>query len=385
MMIRIKRLDHIQICIPVGEEKKAREYYGHMLGLKEIPKPESLITNGGLWFEVGDIQLHIGVESTASRSKRHPAFEVDNISQVRSYLEQKGVAIQEEKPIPYVTRFSFFDPFGNRIEFLEKETPQHKESASTKKAVQSQFGRSAEAYIHSTIHAKGNDLKKLVDISGARSSDCVLDVATGGGHVANALAPLVSQVTALDLTPEILVQAEKFIRQNGHENVEMVQGDAEQMPFSDESYDIVTCRIAPHHFPNITSFISEVRRVLKPGGQFLLVDNVAPEDDELDRFYNEVEKRRDYSHHRAWKKSEWLQMLENERLVVEEWHRFSKTFEFDDWCDRMQLAAEEKKALASFLGSSSAKAHEVLRIKKENGNVLSFDGESILLKAIKPM
>lgn len=224
----------------------------------KIPKPESLVANGGLWFQAGDIELHIGVEpSSISASKRHPAFEVENLMEVRSYLEQNGIIIREEKPIPNVDRFSFTDPFGNRIELLEKASTQKQEASSTKQAVQTQFGRSAEAYVHSAIHAKGNDLKKLVEISEAQSTQHVLDVATGGGHVANALAPLSGHVVALDLTPEILTQAEKFIRGNGHDNVEFVQGDAEKMPFADESFDIVTCRIAPHHFPNIASFDGE--------------------------------------------------------------------------------------------------------------------------------
>ncbi|GIP34680.1 VOC family protein [Paenibacillus sp. J2TS4] len=120
-MIFIKRLDHVQVCIPVGKEEVARSFYGGLLGLREIPKPESLIPNGGLWYEIGDIQLHIGVEQMDNeQSKRHPAFEVENLDKIREYLEQHGVITQDEKPIPVVHRFSFFDPFGNRIEFLEK-------------------------------------------------------------------------------------------------------------------------------------------------------------------------------------------------------------------------------------------------------------------------
>ena len=87
----------------------------------EIEKPEALKANGGLWYRVGDIELHIGVENRDGyNSKSHPAFEVENIDEVRRYLEENGVPTKDEKPIPGVKRFSFRDPFHNRIEFLSK-------------------------------------------------------------------------------------------------------------------------------------------------------------------------------------------------------------------------------------------------------------------------
>jgi ubiquinone/menaquinone biosynthesis C-methylase UbiE len=265
----------------------------------------------------------------------------------------------------------------------QKQEPETEHS--TKQAVRSQFGRSAEAYVLSKGHAKGNDLGKLVEISGVKPADRVLDIATGGGHVANALAPLAGQITALDLTMEILEAAQRFIQGNGYSNVDFVQGDAEQLPFLDHTFDTVTCRIAPHHFPNLLSFIKESFRVLKPGGQFLLVDNVAPEEDVKDAFYNEVEKRRDYSHHRAWKKSEWLRMLEEQQFEIEEWYRFTKVFEFEDWCNRMNLSDEEREALSTFMMGAPQNIHDHFRIQTKNQCVVSFQGESILLKAIKPL
>ncbi len=117
--MRIKRLDHIQICIPVGAEQRAREFYAGVLGLEEIEKPDALKPNGGLWFQIADIQLHIGVEDADNKSKRHPAFEVDNLADARKHLEANGAQIKEEIEIPGVNRFSFLNPFGNRIEFLE--------------------------------------------------------------------------------------------------------------------------------------------------------------------------------------------------------------------------------------------------------------------------
>lgn len=115
----IKKLNHLQICVPIGAEEEARTFYSQVLGLTEIEKPDALKPNGGLWFQIADIQLHIGVEEEPNRSKRHPAFEVEDLENTRLDLQKQGVQIKEETAIPGVKRFSFFDPFGNRIEFLE--------------------------------------------------------------------------------------------------------------------------------------------------------------------------------------------------------------------------------------------------------------------------
>lgn len=252
-----------------------------------------------------------------------------------------------------------------------------------KKDVQQQFGKNAESYVTSSIHKKGKDLQRLLEIAAINGGEELLDVATGGGHTANAFAPSVKKVTAIDLTEEMLIAAEKFISGNGHDNVNFVKGDAENLPFPSESFDIVTCRIAPHHFPNVGRFIEEVHRVLKFNGQFLLDDNVTPEDDELDQFYNTIEKIRDYSHFRAWKKTEWLRMLELSGFEIIEWHRFEKNFRFEPWCNRMNMTEKDKESLSQFILGATQKIKNKFRIIIEDNLVKSFRGEAIVLKAIK--
>ncbi|MEO5943561.1 MAG: VOC family protein [Ferruginibacter sp.] len=119
-MIKFKRLDHIQVCIPTGKENEARKFYTDIIGLTEIPKPLDLIANGGLWYQVADIQFHIGIEDEINTSKRHPAFEIINFEESKKHLEDLGVKIKEEIQIPGQKRFSFNDPFGNRVELLQK-------------------------------------------------------------------------------------------------------------------------------------------------------------------------------------------------------------------------------------------------------------------------
>ena len=252
-----------------------------------------------------------------------------------------------------------------------------------KKDVQQQFGKSAESYVNSAIHKEGKDLHTLVSLANITGIEELLDIATGGGHTANAFAPLVKKVTALDLTQEMIEAAEKFIKGNGHKSVEFILGDAEQLPFHNETFDIVSCRIAPHHFPNVSKFIEEAYRVLKPNGQFLLDDNVVPEQEEFDEFYNTIEKMRDYSHYRAWKKTEWLRMLELTGFEVTNWHRFEKTFKFESWCNRMNVSLEEKESLARYILNASQVIKDKFRIVLEGDKVISFVGEAMILKAIK--
>lgn len=119
-MIKVKRFDHLQICIPIGKENEARKFYGDILKLAEIPKPTELIHNGGLWFKAGDVELHIGTEGEMNAdSKRHPAFEVEDVKVAREYLELNGVKTRDEIVIPERIRFTFLDPFNNRIELLQ--------------------------------------------------------------------------------------------------------------------------------------------------------------------------------------------------------------------------------------------------------------------------
>ena len=117
-MINFKRLNHLQICIPVGKEDEARKFYTDIIGLEEIPKPKELLQNWGLWYQIADIQLHIGTENEINKSKRHPAFEIENLNDAREILERNNIKVKEEIQIPGQDRFSFLDPFGNRIEFL---------------------------------------------------------------------------------------------------------------------------------------------------------------------------------------------------------------------------------------------------------------------------
>lgn len=121
MKIDFTSIDHVQLTIPKGAESSARKFYGGVLGLEEIEKPDSLKPNGGVWYRISGIELHLGVEEKSGKTKAHPAFVVSNLNSARVHLIQNGVEVKQEIEIPGRQRFSFFDPFGNRIELMQFE------------------------------------------------------------------------------------------------------------------------------------------------------------------------------------------------------------------------------------------------------------------------
>ena len=155
--------------------------------------------------------------------------------------------------------------------------------ARTQQRARARFAASAQAYVTSVSHARGDELPRLVEAARSRLGDLAgrraLDVATGGGHTARALAAAGAHVTVSDLTPEMLAAAEAHLREAvPAAALTFVVAAAEALPFDDGAFEVVSCRIAAHHFGDPRAFLAEARRVLAPGGVLLLVDNVAPED-----------------------------------------------------------------------------------------------------------
>ncbi len=118
----ILQVHHAQITIPEDAEQSARRFYCNFLGLKEIPKPESLQNRGGFWFELEGFQIHVGTEHDFDRTKTkaHVAYLVEDLESWQKKLEAKGIIIMEGVPVPDFRRFEFRDPFGNRVEFLQQ-------------------------------------------------------------------------------------------------------------------------------------------------------------------------------------------------------------------------------------------------------------------------
>jgi catechol 2,3-dioxygenase-like lactoylglutathione lyase family enzyme len=120
MSFTFKAIAHIQLAAPKGSEDAARKFFKDILGFTELEKPEELKKRGGVWFAFGNYQLHIGIEEPFSPAKKaHPAFEIENIEELKKHLISNGVKVIEDDNLPGANRFYTADPFGNRLEFLE--------------------------------------------------------------------------------------------------------------------------------------------------------------------------------------------------------------------------------------------------------------------------
>jgi ubiquinone/menaquinone biosynthesis C-methylase UbiE len=265
----------------------------------------------------------------------------------------------------------------------------------SKSLVQSQFGANATNYATSRVHAKGASLARLVELVKPGRDWQVLDVATGAGHTALAFAPHVAHVTASDITPEMLRETAKLAAEKGLANIETASADAEAMPFVDSHFDLVTCRIAPHHFPSIPRFAAEVWRVLKPGGIFALVDNVAPDPsttpgfarDELrhaDQAYNAFEKLRDPSHGRALTTAEWLEIARDTGFDVVHSEHQAKAMEFAGWCKTMAVPADTVPKLAAMLREARPALAAFLMPAERDGQLTFTLAEFILIGRKRP-
>jgi ubiquinone/menaquinone biosynthesis C-methylase UbiE len=179
------------------------------------------------------------------------------------------------------------------------------------------FGERAAQYTTSAAHTDPQVLARVVELAGPQQDWLVLDVATGTGHTAYALAAHVRAVIGIDLTVEMLAESKRLGAARGISNVKFGLADVHDMPFPSETFHLITCRRAAHHFSRIGHAVSEMRRVLRAGGRLVIDDRTVPEDDFVDACMNRLDHYHDESHVREYRPSEWRKLLEGHGFVVE--------------------------------------------------------------------
>ncbi len=215
-------------------------------------------------------------------------------------------------------------------------------------SIQRQFGAAAERYATSSYHQRSPDLENMLKAVTLSGSEQVLDVGTGTGHTALAFAPQVGSVIGLDMTEAMLAQARELAVQQGASNVSFELGDAMELPYDSDRFDLVTCRVCAHHFADVQRAVAEMARVLRPEGRLLVVDTVSPEDPAEDTYLNCIELIRDPSHVRNYSVAQWMGMLEAVGLAAEYRGTWAVLLDFDEWVTRMgtpELEQSELRAL----------------------------------------
>ncbi len=256
-------------------------------------------------------------------------------------------------------------------------------SDSHRAQVQAQFGGSAEDYVRSAGHAGGPDLEQLVGWGRQRGAARVLDIATGGGHTALAFSAFTPTVVATDVTEPMLRAARSFAAGRGMATIQFLAADVEALPFQDESFGVVTCRIAAHHFAALAPALRQIARVLRAGGSLLLQDILGHEEPGAAAFILEVEKRRDPSHVRSVPKREWVAFLKAAGLTVIDEALVSKVRPWDEWTGRMRMAPDAKAALERFVLDAPAAHRQAFDFRVEGGRIVSFADRMILFRADK--
>jgi ubiquinone/menaquinone biosynthesis C-methylase UbiE len=257
-------------------------------------------------------------------------------------------------------------------------------SDDVKAHAQQRFGQYAQGYVESKTHAAGSDLDRLVELTQPQKDWLALDVATGGGHTTLKFAPQVGKVVSSDLTMTMLEAARKFINEQGAPNVTYSAADGENLPFASNSFDLVTCRIAPHHFPDCFRFVQECARVLKPGGVFIVQDHVLPDDARAGRYIDSFERLRDPSHHRAFAEYEWRGMFLDAGLTVEAAEIIRKSGDsMIVWAERQGCPPETIERLQVMLAQAPQAVAEWIRPRYVGTKEVTFDHTHIIIMGRK--
>ena len=233
---------------------------------------------------------------------------------------------------------------------------------------QEQFNRHAANYAVSVPHSSGRSLTILTEWASLERYELGIDLATGPGFTAFAVAEYCETVIASDIAEGMLSQARSIAEERGIRNVRFEVVDAQNIRYPESSFDIVTCRTAPHHFPDISQFLSEVHRVLKPSGVFLLCDTTTSETSDLAKWHQHAEALRDPSHVIAPSPSQWRNLVGKAGFEITDEQATQVNMTFWDWVKRSGTPDEVVRELhRDFAGASDA-------IKDEYG-IFQLDGD----------
>ena len=247
-------------------------------------------------------------------------------------------------------------------------------SASQHAFAAAQYGARAKDYVSSVVHSTGDDLDQMEALLKGRDTARVLDLGCGGGHVSYRAAPHVAEVVACDVTPSMLDAVAATAAERGLSNITVQQAAAEHLPFPDAAFDIVLCRFTAHHWQDMEAGLREARRVLKPGGQAVFIDTIAPADPVLDTHLQAVELLRDASHVRNYSIAEFVAALSRARFAIGSTTVRRLRMEFPVWTARTRTSKLHSEAIRSLQSAAPPVVAKHFAIGPDG----SFDLEAVM-------
>ncbi len=241
------------------------------------------------------------------------------------------------------------------------------QNSGIKSAVERRFSPVAESYSTSPVHAQGGDLAVMVEMARLTGGEAVLDAGCGAGHTALAFAPHVGHVTALDLSLPMLAQVDRLAAERGLANITTQPGDVEQIPFPDQSFDLVVSRYSAHHWPQPQAALAEFHRALRPGGQLLLGDVISFDAPALDTFLQAIELLRDPSHVRDHDAGQWLAMFDRAGFGGKVAHTWDIFLAFESWHIRMATPELNVAMIRALFAGAAPEVRAALKMQ-ENGD-----------------
>ncbi len=235
-----------------------------------------------------------------------------------------------------------------------------------------QFNRQAARYAVSEAHSSGESLRILTGWAALERYAIGLDIATGPGFTAFAVAGFCDTIVASDIAPRMLDQARKIAEERGIANVRFEIVDACDISYPDASIDLVTCRTAPHHFQEIGRFLSEVDRVLRPGGVFLLCDTTTSEDPDVAAWHHRVEVERDPTHVSAPTPKEWRRDLSGTGFEMTHTADTRVDMTLREWVDRSGTPAEAVEELYRDFAAAPREVRNAFGISRSGDDDFEF-------------
>jgi ubiquinone/menaquinone biosynthesis C-methylase UbiE len=249
--------------------------------------------------------------------------------------------------------------------------------------VRDEFTRQAETFSASAAITDAALTQRFVTALGEAVKGTVLDVACGPGILSAAMAKSAREVVAFDLTPQMLKKAAQRCSEAGLANVTFREGNAAELPFADATFDAVVTRLSVHHFDQPKRVMSEISRVLRPGGRFVIADVISSEVADEAELQNAIEILRDPSHVRMLPASELTSLVAEAGFAIESQTAWDKPREFEEWMGIVNDASRVPplRAVVRALARSGASAGIGLSL---DGSAIRFFHRWNLIAARKP-